>query len=361
MELVDTHDSKSCAERHVGSIPTSGTTKRLGNVLVARPQNMQLFFDILIAILFSITVLPAVILLSARNRKFNSWEYKHKNLSLLMVVILLIGSTILLYGSFIEPRILVTNYYEVDLPNLEKPIRIAFLSDFQVGKYKQTDWTTKLVNRILILKPDLVFIGGDQVDNESYEPEEFDYLLPLKDLAKKIPTYAVLGNHEYGIGSGLSVNNSSFRVADVSEEAIKNLNELGINIMRNNLEIITINSSSFYLFGGDEYWGQHLKFDNLANRKDNIPTLALIHNPAFILESHPTMNLILSGHTHGGQIRLPFLGPIGIVDQFLPKMYYQGLHNFDNQDQILITSGAGESGARARLFNPPEIILLTIK
>ena len=361
MELVDTHDSKSCAERHVGSIPTSGTTKRLGNVLVAKPQNMQLFFDILIAILFSITVLPAVILLSARKKKFNSWEYKHKKLSLFIVIILLIGSTTLLYGSFIEPRILVTNYYEVDLPNLDKPIKIAFLSDFQAGKYKQTDWITKVVNRILILKPDLIFIGGDQIDNETYAPEEFGYLLPLKELSKKIPTYAILGNHEYGIGSGLSVNDASFRVADMSSDAIKNMKELGIYLLRNNLEKITINSSSFYLFGGDEFWGNHLKFDNLSNRKENIPTVALIHNPSFILELHPAMDLILSGHTHGGQIRLPFLGPIGIVDSVLPKKYYQGLNNLENNERILVTSGDGESGARARLFNPPEIILLTIK
>ena len=361
MELVDTHDSKSCAERHVGSIPTSGTTKRLENVLVAKPQNMQLFFDILIAILFSITVLPAVILLSARTKRYNSWEYKHKKLSLLFAMSLLIGCTVLLYGSFVEPRILVTNYYEIDLPNLDKSIKIAFLSDFQAGKYKQTDWITKLVNRILILKPDLIFIGGDQVDNETYAPEEFSYLLPLKDLAKKIPTYAILGNHEYGIGSGPSVDDPSFRVADMSNEAVNNLKDLGINIMLNNLEKITINSSSFYLFGGDEYWGEHLKFDNLANRKDNIPTVALIHNPSFILESHPAMDLILSGHTHGGQIRLPFLGPIGIVDPVLPKKYYQGLNNLDTNERILVTSGAGESGARARLFNPPEIIFLTIK
>ena len=197
--------------------------------------------------------------------------------------------------------------------------------------------------------------------NESYDIKEFDYLLPLKKLVNEIPTYAILGNHEYGIGSGKSVMDPTYRVANISNEAKTNLNQLGITCLQNDLIKIIINGSSLYLFGGDEYWSGNLNFKNLADRQENIPTIGLIHNPSFIFEQYPPMDLFLSGHTHGGQIRVPFIGPLGRIDSILPTKYYQGLLPLNNNEKILISSGIGESGARARLFNPPEIILLTIK
>ena len=69
---------------------------------------------------------------------------------------------------------------------------------------------------------------------------------------------------------------------------------------------------------------------------------------------------MLSGHTHGGQIRLPFIGPLGKVDSITPKTWYQGWNNIDEM-KLFVTSGIGESGTRARLFNPPEIVILTLE
>jgi len=322
---------------------------------------MKTFFDLLITLGILVTAIPAVILLYSRAKRKRSWEYNHKTITLIISIILLIGTLVLIYGSFVEPRLLVTNRYEIDLEKIEKPITIVFIADFQVGKYKQNAWVKKTVQRTLELQPDLVFLGGDQVDNGYYEPQETSYLEPLKKLAGQIPTYAIHGNHEYGIGGGKSITNHKYRLANVSKETQIALKNLGITFLSNKLEKITVNDQSFYLFGGDAFWAQKLDYSVLEQRKEDLATLALIHNPVVAFEAHNYyIDLMLSGHTHGGQVRLPFIGPVARVDKIIPGKWYQGLHEYEGM-KFLVTSGVGETGTRARLFNPPEIVLLTIK
>jgi predicted MPP superfamily phosphohydrolase len=326
-----------------------------------RPQIMKTFFDLLIALLIIITAYPAVILLYSRKKRLKSWEYRHHHLSLFFVWILIIGFGLTIYGSFIEPKTLVTNYQTIDLPNLDQPLKIAFVTDLQVGKYKQTEWTEKVVERILKLNPDLVLLGGDQIDNEHYDLEELDYLRPLAKLTTKLPVYAINGNHEYGLNCFAGVNELCHYTGDLHQEIEETLTKLGIKYLTNNLEKITINSSSFYLFGGDEYWAKKLDLTPLNKRTEKIPTIALIHNPTGSFTNKVNADLILSGHTHGGQVRLPIVGPLGLVDTILPREYYWGWHEITSSTKMFVSSGAGETGARARLLNPPEVVLLTIK
>lgn len=321
---------------------------------------MKNFFDLLIATALIITAYPAVILLYSRKKRMKSWEYKHSNLSLLISLILILCSIITFYGSFIEPRLLVTNYQTIDLPNIDQPIKIVFVSDLHAGKYKQTPWMEKITDRIINLQPDIVLLGGDQIDNEASAPEELSYLAPLKKIADKFPVYAINGNHEYGLTCFNGKDQKCYYTGDIHNEAKKTLTDLGVKYLINELQKITINSSSFYLFGGDEYWAKQLDLTPLSKRTEKIPTIALIHNPSAILDNNINVDLILSGHTHGGQIRLPFIGPLGMVDTQLPREYYWCLHYVSSQTKIFVSSGAGETGARARLFDPPEVVLLTL-
>ncbi len=321
---------------------------------------MKTFFDILTAICLIITALPAVILLWHRKGLKPCWETRHKKFSFWLSIILLLGTATVLYGSFIEPRLLIVNYQTIELEKIGQPIKIAFVADTQVGKYKQAEFIKKLVQKIIELKPDMVLLGGDQIDNEIYDPRELSYLEPLKELAQKIPVYAVNGNHEYGICWDDSEKNTKYSGADMSLETKKAMEGLSINYLVNEIEKINLNGQEFYLFGADEYWAKKMDFKPILQIKDDLPIIALIHNPGFMEIAHPMADLFLCGHTHGGQVRLPFIGPIMNSNDNLPKKYYQGLHDYLGA-KIFITSGAGETGARARLFNPPEIVLLTIK
>ncbi len=324
---------------------------------------MKLYFDLLISIGIIITALPAVILLYNSIKRKHSWEYKNKKLTKLFSAILLLGTLTILYGSFIEPNILVTNNQSIHLSGIDSPIRIAFIADFQVGPYKKTAHIEKVVNRIISLEPDIVLIGGDQVDNGGTPNDETIYLEPLKKLVSAgLPVYSIHGNHEYGVGSELSMKDRKKRLPNVSTQVQESMEALGIRYLINELEEISVRNQSFYIFGGDSLlFDNALSFDALQKREKTIPTIALIHNPAAAWEtSKQNVDLMLSGHTHGGQIRLPFLGPIGRADKIIPLDWYQGLKKVDEM-QLFVTSGTGETGARSRLFNPPEVVLITLK
>jgi len=319
------------------------------------------FFDILIILLITITALPAVILLYSRNKRKQSWEHKNKNLSLIIILFLLLGTTLVAYGSFVEPNLIITNYQEIDLEEIKSPIKIAVVGDFQVGNSKKEKYVEKVTNRILKLQPDLVFIVGDIVDNAVYTEDEAKYLSPIKKLANIIPTYAIHGNHEYGIGGGKAITDPKYRTSDVSLETKIIVESFGIKYLVNDLEEIEVRNEKFYLFGGDSIWAEKLDYSVLNNRTKDLATIALIHNPLAIFQAHKhNIDIMLSGHTHGGQIRLPFIGPMGRVDDILPAEWYQGWNNFEGMD-FFVTSGIGESGTRARLFNPPEIVMMTIR
>lgn len=323
---------------------------------------MHTYFDTIIAILIFATFAPAVILLYSLKFRPNSFEAKYKKTTYAITTILLICTAIVTYGSFIEPHILTLNEVSVNTGKMPKPMKIAFLADIQVGQYRKIDYVQKITDRLTYYHPDIVILGGDFVENFASEPDEYLELTPLGSITKKFPTYAVLGNHEYGIGSGLSVTFDKYRTPNVSEDVTKYLTSLGVRVLRNELITVTSTPSPFYIFGVDEWMAHKQNLRPLKNdRTENLPTIVVVHNPyaAETISSYDNINLILAGHTHGGQIRIPFVGPLGRVDDVTPIDWYQGLSQVGNS-KLFVTSGVGETGARARLFNPPEIVIFTI-
>jgi len=307
-----------------------------------------------------ITALPAVILL-CELRKENTQEVRHKKATLTVAIILLIGTMTIIYGSFIEPKFLVINRQEIDLPGITKPIKIAFIADLQVGPYKRENYVEKAVKEIIALEPNLILFGGDQVDNGGTPKDETIYLSPLAELPKYAPTFAIHGNHEYGVGTDLMGAFENRRLPDVSREVEQAMLAMGIDYLTNELRILSVNDQKFYLFGGNSSEARKLNFFELKNRNLDIPTIGLLHDPRDVITANThKIDLMLAGHTHGGQIRLPFFGPLGRIDSYTPLSWYKGWNEYNNT-KFFVTSGIGETGARSRLLNPPEIVLLTIK
>jgi len=306
------------------------------------------------------TALPAVILLRHRYKNKTSWEFKYRKLSLSLVLLLFFGTAMVLYGSFIEPHRLVVKQESIDLPGINKPIKIALVADIQVGPYRDGDYVAKFSKLILKQKPDIVLMAGDHINNSGNDTDELSLLKNLQILTKQLPVYAVQGNHEYGISDGASFFDDNYRLPDLSESTKKYMEGLGVNFLSNDKKLIKINDQEFYLFGGDSYWAQKLDLSQLRNKEKDIPTIALIHNPAAIFDvSGYDVDLFLAGHTHGGQIRLPFIGPLIPVDRVLPRSWHQGWVDY-KEIKMYVTSGVGETGVRARLLTPPEIVVLTV-
>ena len=323
---------------------------------------MHQYFDILISILIFSTLAPAAILLYSAKLRPTSIEAKYKKITYTISTLLIIGTATVIYGSFIEPHILTLNEVSVNTGKMSKPLKIAFLADIQAGQYRKIDYVQKITDRLAYYNPDIIILGGDFVENFASESDEYLQLAPIGTITNKYPTYAVLGNHEYGIGSGLSVTFDKYRTPNVSEDVSKYLGSLGVRVLRNELVTVTSTPSPFYLFGIDEWMAHKQDLRPLKNdRTENFATIVVVHNPyaALTISSYKNIDLILSGHTHGGQIRFPFVGPLGRVDDVTPADWYQGLRQVENS-KLFVTSGVGETGARARLFNPPEIVMLTI-
>jgi predicted MPP superfamily phosphohydrolase len=269
--------------------------------------------------------------------------------------IFIISGTLLVWGSFIEPRILTTTHVDVVLTKNITEFDIAVLSDLHAGPYNTQAFFERVIEKTIALDPDIVVILGDHISNNRYSlPNEIGQLSVLKKLTEKYPVYAVHGNHDYGIEGGV----------DLSDQTKKIMQSYGITYLQNETITAEINGQRVHIFGGDEVWAGKLDYHSLTEiqRDPIVPTIALIHNPAYLYLPHPNeIDLTLSGHTHGGQIRLPALGPIGRVDSLIPTKLYQGLHEPEREGEYLfVTRGVGQSEMRARLFAPPEIVLLTI-
>ncbi len=264
---------------------------------------------------------------------------------------------ILIWVSFVEPHLITINRVPIPLQRSTRPFTIAVLTDLHAGPYKKTEFFERVVTRTIALNPDLVVIVGDHVYNCVTDLHEVTYLSPLKKLAQYFPVYAVHGNHEYGMGE------SRPEYADVSEHVKKIMQSYGITYLQNETTKIAINEQEITLFGGDEVWARKLDYTSITRRDASSLTIALVHNPVYLYYPHPEgIDLTISGHTHGGQLRLPLIGPIARVDHLIPRHLYHGLHEPERPHEFLfISRGLGESEPRARLFCPPEIALLEIK
>ncbi|HRH23477.1 MAG TPA: metallophosphoesterase [Candidatus Magasanikbacteria bacterium] len=280
----------------------------------------------------------------------------------ILSVFSLIAVIVLIWGSFIEPKIIETSYVPIHISKVHHEFTIAVLTDLHAGPYKKTDFFERVVEETMKLNPDMVVLVGDHTFNCVPNQEEVQYLTPLKKLTEKYPVYAVHGNHEYGLSDHLGTNPTQKRYADVSEHTKKTLQSYGVTYLQNQILKLKVKNQELYLFGGDEVWANSLNYSSLATRNTDFPLIALIHNPVYLYHPHPSgIDLTISGHTHGGQLRLPYIGPLAKPDAIIPKKLYQGLHEPERKGEYLFVSrGLGESEPRARLFCIPEITLLTI-
>ncbi len=287
---------------------------------------------------------------------------KNKILSYALISILIFGIFAALYSHFVEPFMLLTKTVEISDPHIKQSLKIAFVSDIQVGNHKKEAWVEKVVEKIIAQNPDLVIFGGDMIDNEGNSEDETHYLEPLRKIAEKYPSFYVLGNHEYGLGQP-NLANDYLSTGNRSEELIAKMADLKITFLRNTLDCLEIKNQNLCLFGIDDFYINKKDFSALKNLPPRTPLIFITHNPDGILaypDIFPKPILTLAGHTHGGQVYLPIFGPLGNVDLILPDKFYRGL-NFWRGTPIYTSFGAGESGGQIRFLAPPEINIINLK
>ncbi|PJA47680.1 hypothetical protein CO172_00265 [Candidatus Uhrbacteria bacterium CG_4_9_14_3_um_filter_36_7] len=299
---------------------------------------MSLVFDGLILFLL-IAFGIFLIELSSNTQRWN--KTKKRVLFFISSIIWLI----LFYGSFVEPRMLVTYTVPITLSdNATTTLRAVVIADPHLGPYKKSAWIERVVQKIETLDPDIIFFLGDAIYNKGHQA--FD-LWPLASLNAPYGKYAITGNHDYLNGGIQSVKDM--------------LSQTGFTVLENEREQILVKEKSFTIIGIDDLWNG----GNLTQAIDrSLPSedlkILLSHNPEVVLyTSAREIDFTISGHTHGGQIRLPWIGSVPSLPTLLGRFYDKGLF-FVQDKPLFISAGIGESGPRARLWNPPEISLLLI-
>ena len=232
---------------------------------------------------------------------------------------------------------------EVKINNLGETYKVVQLSDIHIGGLIDLAFIQKMVKRVNTINPDLVVITGDLVDIALDKAE--DSLNALQALESKYGTYFIVGNHEYFHGV---------------EKIIQKVNSLGIKVLENENVYIGKENQGFNLAGVYDVMGYRRKthipdIRKALEDKKNAPTVLLAHQPRYIEQVTYGVDLMLSGHTHGGQI-YPFRFLVKIV-----QPYISGLHQHNEELQIYVNKGTGFWGPPMRLGASSEIteIILT--
>ncbi len=267
-------------------------------------------------------------------------EKKHSKLKKVLLILFFLIVFALLYVRFIGTLGLFVKEYPIhtkDLPKSFDGLKIVHFSDIHYGTIISQKNLDDLVKKINELKPDIVVFTGDLYD-ETVELSN-KYKEEIKNSLSKINAtlgkYAVSGNHDYS-NDGYSnlIKDSGFTYLNSESELIYYEDDVPIRI----------EGYPSYLKDKPDY----------KSYEDDYYTITLIHEPDAITNLKSDSNLVLAGHSHGGQVRLPFIGalytPVGA------KKYYNDHYKVDNKD-LYISYGLGTSLLKVRFFNHPSINL----
>ncbi len=250
-----------------------------------------------------------------------------------------------LYAWQVEPYWLRVERVSVRLPRLPgaaEGLRIVQLSDIHLGPYVTLDHVATAVQMAAALQPDLFVLTGDFVSGSAA------YLKPaielLRLLRAPLGTYAVLGNHDHW------TNPSAIR---------RHLSEAHVQVLSNRSVRLVGGDEGLWLAGVDDVWERR---DDLHAALADVPAkacvLALVHEPDFADESAQAgIALQLSGHSHGGQVRLPVIG--APVLPHLGRRYPIGLQRASST-WVYTSRGIGVIYPPIRLNCPPEVTFLTL-
>jgi predicted MPP superfamily phosphohydrolase len=270
---------------------------------------------------------------------------KHSKAAKMVCGIFLILIAALFCISYFDVKYPKVNYVDVvsDKLSTQSSFKILQVSDCHDSRLN--DFVLDSAGR---LEPDIIVITGDLISAETNSFEN-TYRL-VEELVKVNPSiYFVSGNHEW-------VNKSR-------NYFLQGLAVRGVKILNNKNKSINIDGNTINLCGVDDFYTSHGDLDKASEgiEKDSF-TVLLSHSPNVIEKlDNDDIDIILSGHTHGGQVRLPLIGAIAAPGQGLFPKYSKGMYNVQERTLLYIDSGLGTSIIPVRLFNRSQLSLITVR
>lgn len=272
--------------------------------------------------------------------RFNFLRNKKLKIGITVIILSIITFS---YGYYHQLDTKV-KYYEVETDKImNKPLKMAVISDIHIGSGMTVERLNKYVDEINNLNPDVIFVVGDIIDNNINAFTE-EFRKPFRNF--NATAYAVLGNHEYFSGN--------------IDDVINIIEDAGMILLKD--EVIFNEESGVYFIGRDSIRhsvskGNERKsaIDLLQNIDKTKPIIVLDHIPRNIDEvKNMNIDIQFSGHTHGGQF-FP-------VTEIVKRMYpISSGHLKENNFNLIVTSGLGLWGPPMRVGSDSEILLVTLK
>lgn len=270
-----------------------------------------------------------------------------KLLSFIILVAIVIGS----YSFWIEPDLLRVKEISIyDTRIVSKPIKVVQFSDTHVGDFFTTKELQRVVDKINDQEPDLVLFTGDLMDNASqYNGSVDEIAIILSKIKATGGKYAVFGNRDYGGGAERFYE-------DLMESA-------GFEVLVNQSIDLNIHNTDISLFGADDALiGYYDAKQTMQGIREDRFNLLMLHEPDLVDDFllYP-IDLAVAGHSHGGQVYIPFYGPL--LTTALAEKYVRGSYDLETGrgTTLYVNTGLGNTKAPFRFFNVPQITILTIQ
>lgn len=264
------------------------------------------------------------------------------------LLLILVGAGLLLTWMLTEamsdPVVRRTSLAMPDWPSEAPPLRVAFISDVHVaGPDIPPSRLRRIVDQVNALEPDLVLFGGDFVSDKRVATRRYPgsvALAPLRHLRPRLGVYAVLGNHDH------------WRSAPEITTALRVAN---VRILQNDAAA----EGPLQLGGVDDDFTGRADVGKTVKimRSGRGARLLLSHSPDVVPHTPADISLVLAGHTHCGQIRLPLIGAFAYMSEYGDR-FACGLV-VEGSKRIIVSAGVGTSLLPLRLGTPPDLWLLT--
>lgn len=258
----------------------------------------------------------------------------------MIIYIIIILFALLLAYIYYETSFAKENKVDLESKKIDGEIKITQISDYHSNNLKNTDY---ILEKIKDFSPDFIIMTGDI--NDYGVPKKFDRALSFvkKIMTLNIKTYYVIGNHE---------ENGPMR-----EEFLEELRKLNIKVLNNESDTLEIGKNKLYIYGTAFYKFDYKGYDG----KNDYVNIVLAHHSKLVRDNlKGSEDFIFSGHTHGGQVRAPFIGALFAPGEGIFPKYDKGVFQFDNA-KIYIDSGLGNTKMKLRFLNRIQFSNISLK
>ncbi|MEH6949342.1 metallophosphoesterase [Bacillus sp. JJ634] len=245
-----------------------------------------------------------------------------------------------------------------DLPEEFDSFKVVQLSDLHNKEFGEGN--KRLVNKINKIEPDIIIITGDMLNNSHDIANNGEVLKKLlENLNNKYPIYYVTGEHEEGL---YYEDRNKYQKEGTKEAYEEKLNKLGVTVLNDEQTTITRQDAEINLYGLKEHLSGEIQIkERLGKTNEEEVNILLTHRPFYFEEyAEWGADLVFTGDTHGGMIRIPFLGGVFSTEEFFFLEYDAGLFQEENSTMV-VNRGLGNYPIPLRINNRPEIVVITLK